>query len=171
VRTAAIRLGCGIVLATAPTLVLTVAFPAQRPTFFSVYALVVGAMAIAALVGAFRALRPPAWQRSPFDHRSERPEQPLAIDELARIDRLVVLGSANEYDLHYRLRPLLRELVAERLRSRRGVVFDQDPERARDLLGDELWAVVRPDREVGGRRGPGAGMPALARFVDRLEAL
>src|SRR6266516_4028458 len=49
--------------------------------------------------------------------------------------------------------------------------FDRDPERAKPLLGEELWEVVRPDRKVGRRAGPGLPAAELAGHVARLEQL
>lgn len=170
-RSTAIRIGIGASLATAVLVVLAIAFPGQRPLFFGVYVLVLGAFVLSALVGSFRTLRPGAWERSPFDRRPDRPEPALAIDELARIDRLVVLGGSNAFDLHYRLRPLLRDLAADRLSAGHGVSLDREPERAQGLLGEELWELVRADREVGRRTGPGVAPAELAGFVERLERL
>ena len=123
------------------------------------------------IVGSFRTLEPEIWMRSPFEREAEKPERPPPLAELERIDRLVVLGTANEFDLHYRLRPLLRQLAADRLFARHGVDLDRSPERARPLLGDELWALVRADRTVGRRTGPGVPSAELADYVDRLERL
>jgi hypothetical protein len=109
--------------------------------------------------------------RSPFERAPEKPEEPQPIPELDRIGRLVVLGGANEFDLHYRLRPLLRQISAERLQDHYGVDLDREPERAKALLGDGLWEVVRPDRQVGRRRGPGLPPAELAGHVARLEEL
>jgi hypothetical protein len=109
--------------------------------------------------------------RSPFERDPEKPEEPQPIAELDRIDRLVVLGGANEFDLHYRLRPLLRQIATERLHDLYGLDLDREPERARALLGEELWAVVRPDREVGRRSWPGLPAVELAGHVARLEQL
>jgi hypothetical protein len=167
VRSTAIRIGAGASLATALLVVLAIAFPGKRTIFLGVYVLVLGVFVLSGLVGSFRTLRPRAWERSPFDRRPDRPEPAFAIDELARIDRLVVLGGANAFDLHYRLRPLLRELAADRLSAGHGVSLD----RAQRLLGDELWELVRADRQVGRRTGLGVAPAELAGFVERLEAL
>jgi hypothetical protein len=40
------------------------------------------------------------------------------------------------------VRPRLVELVNERLRQRHGVTLRSDPSRARELIGDELWAFL-----------------------------
>ena len=165
------RIGAGVLFVTAILLTLVVLVPSRRSLFVGIYELVLSAIAIGTLVGSFRALQPETWMRSPFEREPEKPEQPQPIAELDRIDRLVVLGAANEFDLHYRLRPLLRQVAAERLYRRHGVDLDRNPGRAKPLLGDELWEVVRPDREVGRRSAPGLPAAELAGHVARLEQL
>jgi hypothetical protein len=166
-----VRIGAGVLFATAILLVLVVLVPTRRSLFVGIYELVLAAIAIGNLVGSFRTFEPQAWMRSPFERDPEKPEEPQPIAELDRIDRLVVLGAANEFDLHYRLRPLLRQIAAERLSGLHGVDLDRDPVRARPLLGDELWDVVRPERKMGRRSGPGLAPAALAEHVARLEQL
>ena len=165
------RIGAAVLLATTILLVLVVLVPSRRSLFIGIYELVLAAIAIGTLVGSFRMFEPQAWMRSPFERDPEKPEQPQPIAELDRIDRLVVLGAANEFDLHYRLRPVLRQIAAERLHGLRGIDLDHDPERARPVLGDELWELVRPDRKVGRRSGPGLPAADLAGHVARLEQL
>ncbi len=165
------RIGAAVLLATTILLVLVVLVPSRRSLFIGIYELVLAAIAIGTLVRSFRMFEPQAWMRSPFERDPERPEQQQPIAELDRIDRLVVLGAANEFDLHYRLRPVLRQVAVERLHGLRGIDLDGDPERAKRLLGDELWELVRPDRKVGRRSGPGLPAAALAGHVARLEQL
>ncbi|HYN93187.1 MAG TPA: hypothetical protein VES42_05020 [Pilimelia sp.] len=62
------------------------------------------------------------------------------------------------------LEPALREVADERLRQRHGVTLDGDPARARELLGEPLWAVL-----TGGRRR--AGVRELTAALARLEEL
>ena len=170
-RGTAIRLGAGVLLATAVLVALAVVVPSRRALFVGIYLLVLATIAIGTLVGSFRTLAPEPWMRSPLDRDPEKPEPPAPIAELERIDRLVVLGAANEFDLHYRLRPLLRQLAADRLHSRYGVDLDRAPHRAKPLLGDELWSLVQADRQVGRRTGPGLEPAKLADHVKRLEQL
>src|SRR6266536_5839712 len=150
-RGTVIRIGAAVMFFTVVLLALVVAVPSRRTLFVGIYVLLIGAIAVGTLVGSFRTLEPAAWLRSPFEREPEQPEGPPPIAELERIDRLVVLGAANEFDLHHRLRPLLRQLSGDRLYGRHGVDLDHDPERARQLLGDELWELVSPEREVGRR--------------------
>lgn len=65
---------------------------------------------------------PPA----PLDYRLVRLRRDLrdAVERDDRVDEIY---------------PVLRELAAERLRSRHGVDLDAEPERARPLVDDHLW--------------------------------
>jgi hypothetical protein len=166
-----LRIGAAVLTASAILVALVVLVPSKQSLFVGIYELVLAAIAVGSLVGSFRRFEPEAWMRSPFERVPEKPEEPQPIAELDRIDRLLVLGAANEFDLHYRLRPLLRQIAAERLYGLHGVDLDRDPDRARTLLGDELWEVVRPDRKVGRRLGPGLPAAELAGDVARLEQL
>ena len=166
-----VRVGVAVAFLTTILLVLVVLAPSRRSLLVGIYELVIAAIALGTLVGSFRAFEPQLGMRSPFERGPEKPEEPQTIAELDRIGRLVVLGGANEFDLHYRLRPLLRQIAAERLLDHYGVDLDREPDRARSLLGDDLWEVVRPDRQVGRRRGPGLPAAQLAGHVARLEEL
>jgi hypothetical protein len=61
--------------------------------------------------------------------------------------------------------PALAELTDERLRLRHGITRTSDPRRARELLGDPLWAALHDQ----GRRTPKAR--DLETYVDVLERL
>jgi hypothetical protein len=166
-----VRIGAAVLFVTVLLLVAVVVVPSRRSLFIGIYELVIAAIVVLNLIGSFRTFEPQAWLRSPFEREPEPPEEPEPIPELDRIDRTVVLGAANEFDLHYRLRPLLRKLAAERLLAKRGIDLDREPDRARALLGDELWELVQPDRKLGRRTGPGLPPSLLAVHVTRLEQL
>jgi hypothetical protein len=69
------------------------------------------------------------------------------------------------------LRPLLREIAAVGL-NRRGIRMARNPAAARELLGDELWEIVRPGRPTpADPRAPGVTLEELAQMTDRLEQL
>jgi hypothetical protein len=92
---------------------------------------------------------------------------------LEELDRLVRWRVSTAGDVHFGLRPVLREIAAHRLRRGHGVDLDGAPEAARLLLGEVAFEVVRPDRPPpGDRLAPGGVSSAdLAGIVDRLEAL
>ena len=78
-------------------------------------------------------------------------------------------GSA-AFDVHYRLRPTVTELAAELLSARRGIDLEREPERARAVLGDDAWELVRPDRpQPAERHGAGIDEATLDRVVTALE--
>lgn len=100
--------------------------------------------------------------RRPRSRSSDRPPS------LGRVENEVVLGIASSVDLHYRLVPRLRRVAEGLLSSRRNLTLGD--ERARDVLGDETWELVRPDR-VPPEDRLGGGMHArdLERVLDALE--
>ncbi|MGK5680935.1 hypothetical protein [Actinoplanes sp. URMC 104] len=72
----------------------------------------------------------------------------------------------DDADLYSRnVLPVLAELTDERLRLRHGITRASDPRRARELLGDPLWAALH-DR---GRRTPKTR--EFESYVDVLERL
>ena len=74
--------------------------------------------------------------------------------------------------LYYRavLRPELRRLYAAALAEHHHVSLDQQPRRAADLIGADLWPWLGSETP---RTGPDGGIPVdvLRRLVDRLEHL
>jgi hypothetical protein len=74
--------------------------------------------------------------------------------------------------LHFRLRPRLRAIAADRLAADHGLSLDGDPDASRRLLGEEAWQLLRAERVPPSRR-PGAAVSAaeLARIVSALEGL
>jgi hypothetical protein len=103
---------------------------------------------------------------------ARRPPGPRRPDDLSRLEDQVSLATSAAVDVYLRLRPPLREAAAQRLRARHGVDLDRDPVRARALLGEETWELVRPDLEPPSDRfGPGIAPARLDRVLDALEAL
>jgi hypothetical protein len=94
------------------------------------------------------------------------------LPELERTERAVLLAASNAFDVHYRLRPILREIAAQRLATRRGLTLDRETAAARAVVGEETWELVRPDRQPPELRfGPGVAAPELGRVVDALERI
>ena len=103
---------------------------------------------------------------------ARRPPGPRRPEDLVRLEDQIALALGAALDVYVRLRPLLREAAAERLRTRHGIDLDRDPARARSLLGDEAWALLRPDLEPPADRfGPGISQARLGRVLDAVEAL
>jgi hypothetical protein len=126
------------------------------------------ALALAAALAAVAALRlRPAPRRRP-PPRARDDEMPLRLRQIAHDLRE---SEQSEFGLDRSLRPLLVPIVAARL-GRRGVDMARAPQRAQELLGDELWEIVRPDRPSAAYR-VGGGIPgdALRTAIQRLEQL
>jgi hypothetical protein len=136
-----------------------------------VYLLCIGAVVLLALVRTTRA-QAPAQRASPFDAAlAAMRRAPAESDEPALV-REVELSTYNAFHFYARLRPLLRDIAAHRLRSRYGVELDAEPARARELVGSEAWDVVRPDRRApGDRLASGPSVDELRVVVDELEAI
>jgi hypothetical protein len=159
-------------LATVALMAAVVFVPGRKELALHVYLLVLATLALAWLVRLVRRAHPVA-AASPFDlGLRERVEHPARLPELARLEREVSLATNTAFDLHFRLRPVLRRITAQLLAARRGVDLDGDPEAARGLLGEEAWEVVRPEREAPrDRSGPGIDLSSLRAIVASLEAL
>lgn len=146
--------------------------PVEDALVLDIYLLVAGALLLAALVGATvrAAASGPA---SAFElARASRPRTAGRPRELARLEDQVTLATKMAADVHFRVRPVLREIAAHRLATRHGVTLDRDREQARVLLGEEAWELVRPDREPPrDSLGPGIAAERLRAVVDALERL
>jgi hypothetical protein len=93
---------------------------------------------------------------------------PLRVRQIADI---LAESEQSEFGVDRSLRPLLLPIVTARL-GRRGVDLALAPERAKELLGERLWEIVRPGRAPAGDRvSRGLGGQQLRAAIDRLEQL
>jgi hypothetical protein len=164
-----------IVVGTLATIGATaglVFIPDARALVVDVYAIVLAAVMMLALVRTVRALVPRR-AASPFDNalarmRSRPPAGPVELAE----DRDVVLSRLNTFHYHVRVRPILREYTDHRLRLQYGVDLDGEPERARELVSANAWDVVRPDRgPPADRLARGPSIDEQRTVLDELERL
>lgn len=157
---------------TLALLVTLAVVPGRTGVAVRAFVLLLAAYALAQLLALLRASLPEP-RTSPVEEALRTPgRRRNRVPELERIEREVMLGVATAFDFHFRLRPTLRRIAAELLRSRRGVDLDGSPEAARRALGDETWELVREDREPPPERfAPGIELAALRRVVASLEAL
>jgi hypothetical protein len=153
-----LTVGLGVTLAVVPV---------ESELVVRVYALVLGALALAttSAATAFAARR----TRSPFAEalkpRAERETRPEALE---RLERHVVLGTQDAADFHFRLRPSLVEAADAAVWRRYGLPL----ERAQDHTPPELWEVVRPDAEPPrDRRAPGPGLDRVEYLLDEIERI
>lgn len=84
---------------------------------------------------------------------------------VVRLARALESGIESVDRFDTRVRPMLARLADHELRRRHGVDLRSHPERARELLGDSLWQIIRtPPTTPPPRR-------QVAEWVARLEAL
>ena len=85
----------------------------------------------------------------------------------------MTLGRATAFDLHFRLRPVLRRLAGDLLAARRGIELDREPGRGRSARS--AGSVGSSSAPTGAARrtapAPASDLPTLDRVVTTLEAL
>jgi hypothetical protein len=156
---------------TAAAGIALLASSGAHPIVLDVYLLCIGAVILLALVRVTRA-QAPAQRGSPFDVALAAMRRAPAESAQPALVREVELSTYNAFHFYARLRPLLRDVAAHRLRSRYGVELDAEPGRARELVASEAWEVVRPDLEPpADRLGSGPTVGELRVLVDELEAI
>jgi hypothetical protein len=159
----------GVALALAA---LSVVAPVSKERLVDAFVLMVGALLLFVLVRATGAAGGAAGA-SLYDRalrvRRLAPQRPR---ELESLERTVTLASTSAFDLHARLRPVLREIAEHRLASSRGVRLDSGSAEVREALGDELWELLQPDRRPPSDRfAPGLRVERVEAHVDALERL
>jgi hypothetical protein len=111
-------------------------------------------------------------QPRPLDWRRwRRPGAVERVRGLEELEHAVEFSQTTAFDFHYRLRPHLVRVAAHRL-AVHGIHLEAQPERARQLLGEDAWDLLRPDRLPPERRNDrGLELARLQRVVERLDAL
>lgn len=159
----------GAVLATLALFVARTLAPGRHELELDVYVLTLGGLAVLGLASWLRRAAPPR-RESLLQQALRTPEdEPETVPELDRLERVLVMSAAQEFDLHYRLRPALREIAEVQL-GERGLRLDEGGPEVREALGEELWQVVRPDREPPeDRHAKGVGLEGVERLIAQLE--
>jgi hypothetical protein len=158
-------------LAATVALVVLLALPAVSTSrALAIWIVIVTAMALVLLV---RHSRSGVQQRSHFEAAVRgSPAKTSEPAELLRMERELELGIAGAAHAQLRLLPLLRSAAAARLATRHGIELDRRPDAARELLGDDVWELLRPDRpEPADRFDPGVPRDLVTAAIERVESL
>jgi len=108
----------------------------------------------------------------PIRRRPRKAPEPARPDQLARLERLVTTAGTSATHAHAYLRPVLVEVTAHRLAARGQTLERMPAATGRELLGDRLWDLVRPDRPFpDDRYGPGVPVQELGAMLKVLERL
>jgi hypothetical protein len=158
-------------IATIGLLVARMIAPGRSELELDIYVLVLGGFGLLVMSSALGRVAPREEESLLEEALEPEPPEEARIASLERLGREVALAASREFDLHFRLRPVLREIAEARL-ERRGVRLDSDNRRVRELLGDELWSLTAADRKPPtNRQAVGIGFEELERTVERLERL
>lgn len=142
--------------------------PGRTGLAIRIFALVVCAVGLLLLVAGLRRSFPQATPLRPRVRRT-RPQRDTP-ETLDRLETRAALAIAGAFDLHYRLRPVLRELADGLLGTRHNISLEAQPERSRSRLGEDAWELIREDRPPpSDRLARGMPVPELARIVEALE--
>jgi hypothetical protein len=134
--------------------------------------LALGAVSLAGAVAATRGAHPRTGPSPLEGRRRKRDDEITRLPQVARLEREVEMGAGTAFDLHYRLRPVLRAIAEHRLAARRGLQLDSGDETVKSALGADLWDLVRPDRlPPRHHHDPGLSVPALRAAVETLERI
>lgn len=171
--TATTRRFAGAAVLAVAVCAIVVAFGAATvEDTLAILLLVLCGLGLLALVRAVGASTPPV--RRPLFERSlrQRPERPERPPELTRLEIDLAFGAESAAQLHSRVVPVLRMIAAGRLASRHGVDLERRPEAALELLGENVWELVRPDRPPPrDLLAPGLPLRRISDVVTRLEEL
>ena len=145
--------------------------PGRKSIELDVFVLVLGVLGLLVLAAELRRLAPSAEVSLVEEALEPEPAEERPIADLHRLERELSMASARQFDLHYRLRPVLRDIAGARL-EQRGLALDSGRPIVRELLGDELFELTAADRDPPQNRlAPGPGVEGLDRTIARLERL
>ncbi len=126
------------------------------------------AVALQALNGRLELMDVRAFKRRP--KTTGEPDGLLRSVKAMDSELAIARHSMREFDRT--LRPRLQRVLATRLRDSHGIRLEQRPDRARDLVGAQVWRLLDPARaNETSRSMPGPSRAELSSVVDRLEAL
>jgi hypothetical protein len=123
------------------------------------------AQAVAALLRRVTGGRFPPGRRRPTVQPSEFPT-------FLKISSDLSWAAVSRWHYDHGTRPLLTRVMQAALADRHQLDLAADPQRARQLMGDDLWPFLDPAGPPSqDSRAPGVDLQTLALIVDRLESL
>jgi hypothetical protein len=147
-----------------PLLICLFVLPGDRSKALDVYLLFLGAV----LLFMLARMTSPERGRKTIPPKKETTD--TRLPEVVRIEREVVLATGSGFDRQMRVGPLMRDITRYKLWTRCGVDLEEQPERARELLGDELWGLLRAGRpEPNLRYASGATIAEIRQMLERIE--
>jgi hypothetical protein len=159
-------------LATLALLPVDILAPARLGAALLAYLLLVLALAMWLLTHLVATTYPLAGDQAWRAALRRSPPRLLLPESLHQLERQLTYARMSSVDLHYRLRPLLRAIAAQRLAARRNISLDEQPQRAQALLPPAAWELLRPDRpSPADRHARGLDRSTLTAIVTALEEI
>lgn len=156
----------GLALAATVGLVLVVDLGVKRPGLaVEVYLDFLCGLLLFWLVVTVRSRLPAASELGRFRirqplHKAVRPQQ------LEWLERQIGDTRASGFELPYQFRPVVRNIASAALVREHGVVIERDPERARAIVGERVWQLIRPEDPVN--ELPAGGFRALVADLETI---
>jgi hypothetical protein len=166
------RFGWAAVVAAVVLVVLLATPKLSTSRALAIWIVVVAAFALFVLIRHSRAHAGPKPARRFEAALRGRKAADSPPEELVRMERELILGSADADHAHRRLLPLLRATAAARIAATHGFELERRPDAARVLLGADVWELLRPDRpEPADRHAAGVPEAQVAAAIAAIEAL
>jgi hypothetical protein len=90
---------------------------------------------------------------------------------LRQLERRLELATRDSADFDWSLRPMLAQLAADRLNHRHGILFMTQPVRAREIVGEELWEIMRPPENQTGTPTRPISRQRVDELVSQIERI
>lgn len=155
--------------ATLALILVVLVLPARAAVALHWYLVGVGVIVVLAGMRALLARYPVRWQAN-LDPTPRVPAEPPEIPaRLRAIHRLVSRAKWDPAGLRLELLPILRAIAAQRLLTYRTIDMERNPEAARAVLGERVWAFLVPagqeDRAID-LADPGITVETLEKLDD-----
>jgi hypothetical protein len=160
-----------VMAATLAVIVTALTLPGRTTQALHWYLLLLGAIAVVAALRAITARYPVQWRAVPDPTRLATPEADERPARLRAIERVVAHATYDSAAFQTELRPILRDIAAQRLAAYWTVDIDRQPDAARANLGEPAWTFLTPGNLEAARGERGVEVDALRVVVERLEAL
>jgi hypothetical protein len=92
-------------------------------------------------------------------------------DRLAQIERMITSATWSTLEYRARLRPVLLEIAEQRLLLYHAIDAQKQPERARAVIGSDIWELLTRSVVEPGAEGKGLTANEITRIVATLEGI
>lgn len=90
---------------------------------------------------------------------------------LRQLERRLDVATRDPADFEWSIRPVLAQLAADRLNYRHGILCTTQPLRAREIVGDELWEIMRPQANQPDTPLRPASRQRISDLISRIERI